>query len=121
MKNIILLVLSLGFYTWGEKQMVILILLSSLVDYSSGLIINSGKKKIGLVLSIVFNLSILIYFKYSNFIISNINKEDKSVPLAVEKALPQIEVLLNYKCSFTYRNQFLYISNNVLYYRCLQR
>ena len=73
MKNIILLVLSLGFYTWGEKQMVILILLSSLVDYSSGLIINSGKKKIGLVLSIVFNLSILIYFKYSNFIISNIN------------------------------------------------
>ena len=28
-------------------------------------------------------------------IISNINKEDKSVPLAVEKALPQIEVLIN--------------------------
>lgn len=28
-------------------------------------------------------------------IISNINKEDKTVPLAVEKALPQIEALIN--------------------------
>lgn len=75
LKNVILLILSLGFYTWGEKQMVILILLSALVDYSAGLIINSGKKKLGLILSILFNLGILAYFKYFNFIVSNINSD----------------------------------------------
>lgn len=55
--------------------MVILILLSALVDYSAGLIINSGKKKLGLILSILFNLGILAYFKYFNFIVSNINSD----------------------------------------------
>ena len=72
-KNIILLALSLGFYTWGEKEMVILILLSALVDYSAALIISTGKKRIGLLVSIIFNLGILAYFKYFNFIVSNIN------------------------------------------------
>jgi len=72
LKNLILLVLSLGFYTWGEKELVLLIILSALIDYFAGLIISSGKRKIGLVLSIVFNLSILFYFKYSDFVFSNV-------------------------------------------------
>ena len=71
-KNLILLVLSLGFYTWGEKELVLLIILSALIDYFAGLIISSGKRKIGLILSIAFNLSILFYFKYSDFIFSNL-------------------------------------------------
>ena len=71
-KNFILLLFSLGFYTWGEKELVVLILLSAMVDYSCGLMIASGKRQIGLVLSIVFNLGILCYFKYSNFIYTNL-------------------------------------------------
>ncbi|WP_452224844.1 MBOAT family O-acyltransferase [Lacinutrix chionoecetis] len=71
-KNLILLVLSLGFYTWGEKELVLLIIASALIDYSAGLIIMYGKRKLGLVLSILFNLSILFYFKYSDFIFSNL-------------------------------------------------
>lgn len=70
-KNFFLLIMSLGFYTWGEKELIILIILSSIIDYSSGLIISNGKKKLGLLLSILFNLSILIYFKYSNFVFTN--------------------------------------------------
>ena len=73
MKNVVLLILSLGFYTWGEKQMVILILLSALTDYTSGLLIDSNRKKAGLYLSIIFNLGILIYFKYTSFVFSNLN------------------------------------------------
>lgn len=71
-KNFILLSLSLGFYTWGEKELVILIILSALIDFSAGLIINYGKRKLGLILSIIFNLSILFYFKYSDFVFSNL-------------------------------------------------
>lgn len=70
-KNLILLLLSLGFYTWGEKELVVLIVLSALIDFLAGLIIDSGKRKLGLILSIIFNLSILFYFKYSDFIFSN--------------------------------------------------
>lgn len=70
-KNFILLLLSLGFYTWGEKEMVILIILSALIDFLAGLIIESGKRKLGLGLSILFNISILGFFKYSNFVFSN--------------------------------------------------
>lgn len=71
-KNFILLSLSLGFYTLGEKELVILIILSALIDFSAGLIINYGKRKLGLILSIIFNLSILFYFKYSDFVFSNL-------------------------------------------------
>lgn len=72
-KNVILLFLSLAFYTWGEKELVALILLSTLIDYSSGLIISNGYRKTGLALSIVFNLSLLFYFKYSSFIFNNLS------------------------------------------------
>ncbi len=70
-RNGFLLLVSLIFYTWGEKELVILIISSTLIDFFSGLIINKGRKKIGLLISIVFNLSILFYFKYSNFVFTN--------------------------------------------------
>lgn len=70
-RNGFLFLVSLLFYTWGEKELVVLIISSTLIDFFSGLIINSGRRKIGLLISIVFNLSILFYFKYSNFIFTN--------------------------------------------------
>jgi len=88
-KNFILLALSLGFYTWGEKELVVLIILSALIDFSTGLIIANGKRKLGLILSITFNLSILFYFKYSNFVFSNL-----------------IEILQNFNISISSSNRF---------------
>ncbi|MCL4117477.1 UNVERIFIED_CONTAM: hypothetical protein GTU68_062949 [Idotea baltica] len=73
-KNFVLLLFSLGFYTWGEKELVILILLSAFVDFFAGIIISTGKRKLGLTLSILFNLGILFYFKYSNFIYTNLTQ-----------------------------------------------
>ena len=77
-KNIVLLAFSLLFYSWGEPIYILLLLLSSVVDFSNGYFINKfkadkRKKKFFLILSIIINLSLLAIFKYSNFIISNLN------------------------------------------------
>ncbi len=71
-KNLILLLFSLLFYTWGEKELVVLIIASSLVDYTCGIMIENGRRKLGLWLSILFNLGILFSFKYFNFTVDNL-------------------------------------------------
>lgn len=72
LKNLTILIFSLAFYAWGEYQLVLLMILSTLVDYTAGLVISSGRKKIGLAVSIIFNIGILIYFKYVNFFIGSV-------------------------------------------------
>lgn len=79
-KNFILLVFSLIFYSWGEPKYVLVMLITILISYIFGLLINycSVKKnnKIKLILfvtSIILILSSLFYFKYINFFIENIN------------------------------------------------
>tara|TARA_B110000046_G_scaffold185384_1_gene226806 strand:- start:963 stop:2363 length:1401 start_codon:yes stop_codon:yes gene_type:complete len=70
-KNLVLLIASLAFYTFGEKELVLLILASVLIDYSAGRIIEGGWRKAGLYFSIISNLGILFYFKYSSFVYEN--------------------------------------------------
>ena len=74
-KNVILLIFSLIFYAWGEPIYILLMLFSSIVDYTIGNLIDKvpKKKKLWLTLSIVINLGMLMYFKYTNFFIDNIN------------------------------------------------
>ena len=73
-KNIILLLFSLVFYAWGEPVYIFLMLLSILITYIFGLLINKSKhKKTFLVLGIIFLLFNLLFFKYGNFIVDNIN------------------------------------------------
>ncbi len=73
-KNIILLLFSLVFYAWGEPVYILLMLLSILITYIFGLLIDKSKhKKTFLVLGIIFLLFNLLFFKYGNFIVDNIN------------------------------------------------
>ncbi len=74
-KNIVLLFFSLMFYAYGEPTYVILMILSIFFTYIYGLLINKykSKSKIFLTLSIFTSVGLLIYFKYTNFLISNIN------------------------------------------------
>ena len=77
-KNLIILLFSLIFYAWGEPIYILLLLLSSIVDFSNGYFINKNKgnrkkQKVFLIISIIVNLSLLGIFKYTNFIISNLN------------------------------------------------
>lgn len=77
-KNIILLIFSLIFYAWGEPVYIVLMIFSSVVDYTNGRLIekyqdDKFKKRIFLIVSVIINLSLLGFFKYSNFLIGNIN------------------------------------------------
>ena len=76
-KNIILLIFSLIFYAWGEPVYIILMIFSSVVDYTNGMLLNKTKnktkRKIILWESIIINLGLLGIFKYSDFLITNIN------------------------------------------------
>ena len=71
LKNIILLSSSIVFYTWGEELLVSLLLSSTVIDYSCALIIDSGKRRLGLIISILANVSFLACFKYADFAFEN--------------------------------------------------
>jgi len=76
-RNAVLLLASLVFYFYGEKGYVLLLVFSSVMDYTISLIIERrrGTKaaKAALLVSIVGNLLMLGVFKYSDFIIANVN------------------------------------------------
>ena len=77
-RNLLLFLASVFFYAWGEPRFVILILISILINYIAGIFIEryDRNKKIRvtiLILSIIYNIGTLIFFKYFNFIIENIN------------------------------------------------
>ncbi|GAA0178176.1 MBOAT family protein [Clostridium sediminicola] len=77
-KNIVLLTASLIFYAWGEPTYIFLMIFSSVVDYIHGLLIekfrqNDKKARIVVLSSVIINLGLLSFFKYSDFLISNIN------------------------------------------------
>lgn len=77
-RNFILLVFSLFFYAWGEPVYILLLLLSSVVDYTNGRALEhfEGKKRIQrifLCLSIIINLGLMGIFKYAGLFITTIN------------------------------------------------
>lgn len=74
-KNLLLLVSSLVFYFYGEPTYILVMLGSILSAYIHGILIDKYRKykKIFLISAITISLGLLGFFKYSNFIISNIN------------------------------------------------
>ncbi len=91
LKNSVLLITSLVFYSWGEPKYVILMIASILIGYISGRLIevfSQKTAKIILALSVAINLGFLGYFKYADFFIENFNSATGlSVPL-LRIALP---------------------------------
>ena len=76
-KNAVLITFSLLFYGWGEPVWVLLLILTAFLDYKHALSIEkhrgTPKAKISLLLSILTDVGIFMIFKYSGFIISNLN------------------------------------------------
>lgn len=79
-KNIVLLIFSLIFYAWGEPKYIFLMLSTILIVYIFGILIDKFDKenkkilkKISLIICIILVLGSLIFFKYSNFLIENVN------------------------------------------------
>ncbi len=76
-RNYVLLIGSIAFYSWGEPWFIFVILASTILDFY---IVNAlyrtkvkTQKNIFLALSISTNLGLLLYFKYANFFIDNVN------------------------------------------------
>lgn len=68
-RNLILFISSLFFYFVGEKQYTLILLFSCVFNY---LYAKRIKDKKSLWFGIVVNLSLLIYFKYTNFIVNDV-------------------------------------------------
>ena len=76
-KNAVLCVVSLLFYAWGEPKNIVLMLLSIIFNFVVALHIdkceNEKHRKTLLVFSLVFNLGLLGFYKYSGFVSDNLS------------------------------------------------
>ncbi len=73
LKNVVLLIASLIFYAWGEPVYILLLILVSLSGYLSGRLTEHFKgrstpKRLVLIMSIIIDLGVLGFFKYSSLI-----------------------------------------------------
>ena len=79
-RNIVLLIMSLGFYAWGEPIFVFIMLALIVMDWSLALWIEKVKnKKIILYSAVFIHLAVFFVFKYLTFVCRNVNlllKED---------------------------------------------
>ena len=81
LKNLVLFVFSLVFYAWGEPVYIVLMLISILISYSGGILVDHYKKagkiraaRAALILSSILSLSLLGFFKYANFVLETVNQ-----------------------------------------------
>jgi alginate O-acetyltransferase complex protein AlgI len=97
LRNTVLLLASLFFYFYGEPSYVVLMVLSCLSGYLHGLWIHRAREgkyaKIALISSIIVSIGNLVFFKYINFFIGNVN-------WALRAQMPLIKVVLPIGISF---------------------
>lgn len=77
-RNAVLFAVSLVFYGWGEPKYIVVMLFSILVAYIFGFFVGKyresapKKARTYLIVSVILNLSALLFFKYANFFIENL-------------------------------------------------
>lgn len=89
-RNALLIIASLLFYAYGEPVFVLLMIFSSLINYISAVLISKNQKtsKAVLVINIVFNLGMLVFFKYTPFLVNTVNEVFSSKIPVPEITLP---------------------------------
>lgn len=97
-RNLVLLIVSLVFYGWGEPVYITIMFLSIAIDYTHGLLVekyrNNDKRARWFVgQSVVFNLLLLGFFKYWDFLAANLS-------LIPGVSIPQLGVPLPIGISF---------------------
>ncbi len=98
LRNLLLLIVSLLFYGFGEPVYILIMFLSIAVDYTHGMLVerwraDDRRARRAVASSVIFNLAILIFFKYWDFLARSINAV---TPLS----LPVLEVPLPIGISF---------------------
>lgn len=88
-KNIVLLIFSLIFYAWGEPVYIILLVFMTFCDWLAAKLIEKSntkaKKKAILILACIINLGLIGYFKYTGFLLTNIQ-----ALFGVPEVIPQV-------------------------------
>ena len=77
-RNGVLLLVSLVFYGWGEPVYISIMVLSTLIDYTHGMLVERFRQRDRLARwfvgqSVVFNLLLLGFFKYWDFLAANLS------------------------------------------------
>ncbi|MBQ9887180.1 MAG: MBOAT family protein [Lachnospiraceae bacterium] len=90
-QNVFLFLSSIIFYAWGEPVFVCIMLLSILINWILGLLIDKYRNKINarrivIALTVIYNISVLFIFKYLSFVWKNLNliiKSDHVINIAL--------------------------------------
>lgn len=99
---ILLLIASYYFYMCWQANFIVLIVISTIIDYLMAQLIsrtkNKIKKKFFLLISLVSNLGILFFFKYLNFVSENLNIVFKT--FGINEQIPYYNIILPVGISF---------------------
>lgn len=76
LKNLVMILGSFVFYSWGEIRFIPILVTLSVIDYTNGRLIEKfeGKRnlqKLFMILSVVINAGTFCFFKYTNFLVAN--------------------------------------------------
>ena len=77
LKNLVMIIGSFMFYAWGEVRFIPIMFLLSVEDYVCARLMekhreNKSKKRLFMLISVLSNLLVLVFFKYTNFFAENI-------------------------------------------------
>lgn len=77
-RNLLILFTGFFFYAWGEPFYVVLMLISTLIDYTAGRFMdkfdsNNRARTVCLIVSVCMNIGLLAVFKYSDFVFDTVN------------------------------------------------
>ena len=97
-RNLVLLLVSLFFYGWGEPVYISIMILSILIDYTHGMLVEKYRSNDKLTRyfvgqSVAFNLLLLGFFKYWDFLAANLS-------LIPGVTVPQLGIALPIGISF---------------------
>ncbi|QHV99054.1 MBOAT family O-acyltransferase [Spirosoma endbachense] len=99
-RNAFLFFASLVFYAWGETLVVLVLLLSAFINFVAGRLIEQGQRKTGLLLSLIGSLSLLVYYKYANFLFNSLQGIAKLLMIPGADEINLAEIALPIGISF---------------------
>ena len=98
LRNPLLLFFSLLFYAWGETFMVSILIVSCIANWAFGRWIDASReartRKRALVLGIVFNIGLLVVFKYADWLWTDVLRQPPGSLTALFSGHPGLQALL---------------------------
>ena len=99
-QNALLFFASLLFYAWGEGPVVLVLLTSAFINFMAGRLVEKGQRKAGLCLSLAGSLSLLFYYKYTNFLVDSARGFAQAFMFPVSENLTLAQIALPIGISF---------------------